>query len=171
VFVAAFMGSPAMNLVPGVIEDGQLRFAGVAVPAETVAGSTGRRGDVIVGVRPTDLLVADGGDLPRLRAELEVVERLGAESHVIFPVDSPRLSGAAAAAADEATEEGDATLLAEDNRARFTARIEGRKRFTAGETIELAVQPDTLHLFDPETGRALGYAEPTSGLTASSSSG
>jgi multiple sugar transport system ATP-binding protein len=156
VFVAAFMGSPAMNLVPGVIDDGRLRFAGVAVPAEAVAGPAGRRGDVIVGVRPTDLLVAGtGGDLPRLRAELEVVERLGAESHVIFPVDAPRLSGAAAAAADEATEEADATLLAEDNRARFTARIEGRRRFTAGETIEFAVQPDTLHLFDPETGRAL----------------
>jgi multiple sugar transport system ATP-binding protein len=161
VFVAAFMGSPAMNLVPGVIEDGRLRFAGVEVPAEAVAGSTGRQGDVIVGVRPTDLLVADGGDLPRLRAELEVVERLGAESYVIFPVDAPRLSGAAAAAADEATEEGDATLLAEDSRARFTARIEGRRRFTAGETIEFVVQPDRLHLFDPETGRALGYAEPT----------
>jgi multiple sugar transport system ATP-binding protein len=171
VFVAAFMGSPAMNLVPGVIEDGRLRFAGVALPAEAVAGSAGRRGDVIVGVRPTDLLVADGGDLPRLRAELEVVERLGAESHVIFPVDAPRLSGAAAEAADEATEERDAALLAEDSRARFTVRIEGRRRFTAGETIEFAVQPDTLLLFDPETGRALGYAEPTSGLTASSSSG
>jgi multiple sugar transport system ATP-binding protein len=172
VFVAAFMGSPAMNLVPGVIEDGRLRFAGVEVPAEAVAGAAGRRGDVIVGVRPTDLLVAGaGGDLVRLHAKLEVVERLGAESHVIFPVDAPRLSGAAAAAADEATEERDATLLAEDSRARFTARIEGRRRFTAGETIEFAVQPDTLLLFDPETGRALGYAEPTSGLTASSSSG
>ena len=158
VFVAAFMGSPAMNIVPGVLEDGRLRFAGVEVPAEAVAGAGARRGDVIVGVRPTDLPVAGtNGDagLPRLRAELEVVERLGAESHVIFPVDSPRLSGAAAAAADEATEEGDATLLAVDNRARFTARIEGRRRFTAGEAIELAVHPDRLHLFDPETGRAL----------------
>jgi multiple sugar transport system ATP-binding protein len=174
VFVAAFMGSPAMNLVPGAIEDGRLRFAGVDVPADAVPGAAGRRGDVVVGVRPTDLPVcgpdADPG-LPRLRAELEVVERLGAESHVIFPVDAPRLSGAAAEAADEATEERDATLLAEDNRARFTARIEGRRRFAGGDTVEFAVQPDMLHLFDPESGRALGYAEPTSGLTASSSSG
>ena len=53
--------------------------------------------------------------------ELEVVERLGSESHVIFAVDAPRLSGAAAAAADEATDESDATLLADDRRARFTA--------------------------------------------------
>jgi multiple sugar transport system ATP-binding protein len=153
VFVAAFMGSPPMNLVPGVIEDGRLRFAGVDVPAERVAGA--RPGDVIVGVRPTDLLVGGDGELPRLRAKLEVVERLGAESHVIFPVDSARLSGAAAAAADEATEERDATLLAEDQRARFIARIEGRKRFSAGDAVEFGVQPDTLHLFDPESGLAL----------------
>jgi multiple sugar transport system ATP-binding protein len=158
VFVAAFMGSPPMNLVPGAIEDGRLRFAGVEVPAEAVAHGAGRRGDVIVGVRPTDLLSGDGdGDgLARLRARLEVVERLGSESHLIFAVDAPRLSGAAAAAADEATEEGDATLLAADDRARFTARIEGRRRrFAAGETVDFAVQPDTLHLFDPETGLAV----------------
>jgi multiple sugar transport system ATP-binding protein len=154
VFVAAFMGSPPMNLVAGAIEDGRLRFAGVDVPAEAVAGA--RRGDVIVGVRPTDLLAGEeGAALPRLRAQLEVVERLGAESHLIFPVDAPRLSGAAAAAADEATEEQDATLLAEDDRARFTARIEGRRRFAAGETVEFTVQPETLHLFDPETGLAI----------------
>jgi multiple sugar transport system ATP-binding protein len=156
VFVAAFMGSPPMNLVPGAIEDGRLRFAGVEVPAEAVTGAAGRRGEVIVGVRPTDLLAGtDGAALPRLRAPLEVVERLGAESHLIFPVEAQRLSGAAAAAADEATEEADATLLREDDRARFTARVEGRRRFAAGETVEFTVQPDTLHLFDPATGLAI----------------
>ena len=110
---------------------------------------------MIAGVRPTDLK-PDGGDgLPRLRAELEVVELLGTESHLIFPVDAPKLSGAAAAAADEATEESDATLLAADSRARFTARVEGRRRFTPGEVVEFTVPPDALHLFDPETGEAL----------------
>jgi multiple sugar transport system ATP-binding protein len=156
VFVAAFMGSPPMNLVAGEAREGHLRFAGVDV---TLGPSAARHeGDVIVGVRPTDLPVSgpdhDPG-LPRLRATLEVVERLGVESHVIFPVDAPRLSGEAAAAADEATEEGDVTLLAEDSRARFTARIEGRRRFEPGQTVEFVVQPDTLHLFDPVSGRAL----------------
>jgi multiple sugar transport system ATP-binding protein len=156
VFVAAFMGSPPMNLVAGEARDGRLRVAGIEVP---LAAGARHEGAVIVGVRPTDLKPAgpesDAG-LPRLRVELEVVERLGAESHLIFPVDAPKLAGEAAAAADEATEESDATLLAADNRARFTARVEGRRRFTPGETVEFTVPPDALHLFDPATGDALG---------------
>jgi multiple sugar transport system ATP-binding protein len=152
VFVAAFMGSPPMNLVAGEVREGRLRMAGVEV---ALANGARRDGPVIAGVRPTDLKPDGGNGLPRLRAELEVVERLGTESHVIFPVDAPKLSGAAAAAADEATEESDATLLADDHRARFTARIEGRRRFAPGEVVEFAVPPDALHLFDPETGEAL----------------
>jgi multiple sugar transport system ATP-binding protein len=156
VFVAAFMGSPAMNLVAGEARGGRLRLAGVEIP---LADGARREGPVIAGLRPTDLKPvgpdADPG-LPRLRAELEVVERLGAESHLIFPVDAPKLAGAAAAAADEATEDSDATLLAADNRARFTARVEGRRRFAPGEAVEFTVPPDALHLFDPETGAALG---------------
>ena len=154
VFVAAFMGSPPMNLVAGEAHDGRLRLAGIDVPLDGVR----HEGAVIAGVRPTDLKPAGpdaAPELPRLRVELEVVERLGAESHLIFPVDAPKLAGEAAAAADEATEESDATLLAADNRARFTARVEGRRRFRPGEAVEFTVLPDALHLFDPATGDAL----------------
>ena len=156
VFVAAFIGSPPMNLVPAEVRGGTLRFAGVDVPLNGHAGA--RDGTVIAGVRPPDLAPSHPGaeaGLPRIRARLEVVERLGSESHVIFPVDAARLEGEAAAAADEATEESDATLLAEDQRARFTARIEGRRRFAPGEEVEFTVRPDTVHLFDPDSGAAL----------------
>ena len=87
-----------MNLVGGRAGRRQLRFAGVDVPlAGAAAPRRARRGSavdgtVIAGVRPADLLLA-GPDvdpaLPRLRATLEVVERLGSESHVIFPVEAP----------------------------------------------------------------------------------
>ena len=164
-FVAAFMGTPPMNLVGAELADGNLRFAGVDVPlarnggaASGAAAAAAIGGPVIAGVRPADLLLA-GPDvdpaLPRLRVTLEVVERLGSESHVIFPVDAQALTGEAAVAADEATEEGDATLLAGDTRTRFTARIEGRRRLTPGETAEFAIDPATVHLFDPETGLTL----------------
>jgi multiple sugar transport system ATP-binding protein len=155
VFVAAFMGSPAMNLVPAEVRGGRLRLAGIELPLPRPGTPDG---PVIAGVRPTDLKPA-GPDadpaLPRLRVELEVVERLGAESHLIFPVDAPKPAGEAAAATEEATEERDATLLVADDRARFTARVEGRRRFTAGEAVELTVQPDAIHLFDPDSGAAL----------------
>ena len=155
-FVAAFIGSPPMNLVPAEVRDGRLRFAGVEVPMDGSARV--RDGEVVAGIRPSDLLpgwTEAGTGLPRLKATLEVVERLGSESLVIFPVEARRLEGEAAAAADEATEDADATLLAEDPRARFTARIEGRRRFAPGETVEFAVPPETLHVFDPATGAAL----------------
>jgi multiple sugar transport system ATP-binding protein len=152
-FVAAFMGSPPMNLVGAEATGGRLRFAGVELPLAVRA-----EGPVIAGVRPADLALAgpeaDAG-LPRLRAELEVVERLGTEAHAIFAVDAPRLAGEAAAAADEATEEGDATLLAGDRRTRFTARIEGRRRLEPGQVAEFVLDPETVHLFDPATGEAL----------------
>jgi multiple sugar transport system ATP-binding protein len=152
VFVAAFMGSPAMNLAAGELRGGRLRVAGVEIPV-----ASRHEGPVIAGVRPTDLKPAEESDaaLPRLRAELEVVERLGAESHLIFPVAAQKLAGEIAAAADEATEESDATLLAADNRARFTAAVAGRRRYSAGDAVELAVPPDAVHLFDPDTGAAL----------------
>ena len=153
VFVAAFIGSPAMNLAMGDVQDGRLRVAGIEVPLPAA-----RAGRVIAGIRPQDLRPAgpeDDPGAPRLRAVLEVVERLGAESHVIFAVDAERPAGAAAAAADEATEESDATLLAADNRARFTAAIQGRRRFAHGEALDLVVPPEAVYLFDPETGAAL----------------
>jgi len=155
VFVAAFIGSPAMNLAPGEMSDGRLRLAGMEIPLPAARRHQGR---VVVGIRPTDLRPAGAEDdpgAPRLRAELEVVERLGAESHVIFPVDAEKPAGEAAVAAEQATEDSDATLLAGDNRARFTAAIPGRRRFSGGEVVEFVVSPEALHLFDPATGAAL----------------
>jgi multiple sugar transport system ATP-binding protein len=152
VFVAAFIGSPAMNLAPGELRGGVLKLAGIDVPLPTPPR---HEGAVVAGVRPTDLRPDDDAGAPTLRAELEVVERLGSESHVIFAVDAPKPADAAAAAADEATEESDATLLAGDDRARFTAVVPGRRRFTPGEVLELSVPPDAVHLFDPATGEAL----------------
>jgi multiple sugar transport system ATP-binding protein len=155
VFVAAFIGSPAMNLATADVRDGRLHVAGIEVP---LSDGARREGPVIAGIRPTDLRPArpdDDASAPRLRAQLEVVERLGAESHVIFPVDASKPAGEAALAADEATEDSDATLLAADNRARFTAVIHGRRRFSHGEAVELIVPPEALYLFDPATGAAL----------------
>ena len=173
VFVAAFIGSPPMNLVPA-----EVGRAGCASPASTCRSTAprGSDGDVIAGVRPPDLTPADGdaeAGPPRLRATLEVVERLGSESHVIFPVDAQRLTGEAAAAADEATEEGDATLLAEDDRARFTAQIPGRRRFAArARPSSSLLRPDALHLFDPVSGRgaALTRAAPAVATAAADAS-
>ena len=94
-FVAAFIGSPSMNLVEAEVADGaaQLRRATtLPLPAGSpMAGATRR---VILGIRPTDFEHAAGADpaLPRMRVRADVVEELGAETHLIFAVDAPRVS-------------------------------------------------------------------------------
>jgi ABC-type sugar transport system ATPase subunit len=96
-FVAAFMGTPPMNLVGAELRGGVLGLAG----GRRAAGAerSGSDGSVVAGVQPADLALAgpatDPG-APRLRATLEVVERLGSESHVILPVEAPALTREAA---------------------------------------------------------------------------
>ncbi len=86
-FVAAFIGSPAMNLVTAEVTADSLEFAGISLPLADNAPVRGRPGNVILGIRPTDfVLPGDGVDLPRVTITPEVVESLGAESNLIFPV-------------------------------------------------------------------------------------
>jgi multiple sugar transport system ATP-binding protein len=157
-FVAAFIGSPAMNLVEAEVGDGAVRFGGttLALPATSPMAGASRR--VILGIRPTDFEHASGADpsLPRMRVRADVVEELGAETHIIFAVDAPRVSVEAVRAA---TEDEDGTLFADDQRAQFTARVDGRKRVMPGDDLDLAVDSRRFHFFEPETGASLAAGE------------
>jgi len=152
--VAAFIGSPSMNLVEAEVRSGNLDFAGHTLPLP--AGSAPPGGDcrVIAGIRPTDFEHAASADpaLPRMRVTVSVVEELGAESHVVFAVDAPRVQVESVREEDE--EEG--MLLADDQRSRFTARIDDRHPIAPGDTVELAVDVRRLHFFDPDSELALG---------------
>src|SRR5215472_1280857 len=91
VFVAAFIGSPAMNLVEADIEGNVLRFGDHAIPLPAVGAP--RPGRVIAGLRPEVFEDAAHADpsLPRLDVRIEVVEQLGADTYVIFTVAAPRV--------------------------------------------------------------------------------
>ena len=88
--------------------------------------------------------------LPRLTAQVEVLEELGPETHICFPVDATRVS--VDTGSDEA--EDDASLLA-DHSSLFTARVDARTRATQGDIASLAVDPSRFHFFDPLTGDSL----------------
>jgi multiple sugar transport system ATP-binding protein len=153
-FVAAFIGSPSMNLVEARIDDGRIRFGGFELAPP--AGRVLPRGRILVGIRPTDFEHTSTADpaLPRIRVRPEIVQELGAETHLIFQVDAPRVTAEAVqAAADTYSEEQ--TLFADEERAEFTAQIDSRAHFAAGGEVELAVHVDGLHFFDAETGRAV----------------
>jgi multiple sugar transport system ATP-binding protein len=158
-FVAAFIGSPAMNLVEADVDDDEVAFGGHRLALPTSSPLRGRRRRVILGIRPTDFEAAGpttDPTLPRIRVKVDVVEKLGSESHLIFAVDAPRISAEAVRAAQESEDVDDGLLLADDERSQFTARVDGRFAVQAGDEVTLAVDAGALHAFDPESGLALG---------------
>jgi multiple sugar transport system ATP-binding protein len=113
---------------------------------------------VILGVRPTDFEAAGPTTdpaLPRVTVKVDVVEKLGSETHLIFAVDAPRISAEAVRAAHDAEDVDEGVLLADDARAQFTARVDGRVAVRAGDQVTLALDAAALHAFDPESGAAL----------------
>jgi multiple sugar transport system ATP-binding protein len=146
-FVAAFIGSPAMNLVEAVVEDGEARFGTCRVP---LADGSPLRGRLVLGIRPHDLKLGTG-----IPGRVHVVERLGTETHVVVGIDAPRLRARALTEAIDAAPDDD-ILLAEDDRASFTIVTDARAQVAVGDTIELAVDAARLHGFDLESGTALG---------------
>ena len=85
----------------------------------------------------------------------DVVEELGGLSNLLFPLEAPRVQTDATRAAIDASGDDDATLLADDLRARFCASIDGRRVVALGDEIELAVDHQYLHFFDPASGVAI----------------
>ena len=143
------------------VDDDEVAFGGhrLALPANSAL--RGRRRRVILGVRPTDFEAAGPATdpaLPRMRAKVDVVEKLGSESHLIFAVDAPRISAEAVRAAHDSEDVDDGVLLADDARSQFTARVDGRFAVRAGDEVTLALDATALHAFDCETGLALGAA-------------
>jgi multiple sugar transport system ATP-binding protein len=152
-YVAAFIGSPAMNLVEAEIAHDQLRFGGYAIPLpDSGAPPDGR---VVVGIRPEafeDGAFADPS-LPRLDVNVEVVEELGADTHVLFSVAAPRVEVSEVREADG--EEDEALMAVEGSL--FTARVDPGTAAQPGSPLRLAVDPSRFHYFDPETGLRLEH--------------
>ena len=133
-FVAAFMGTPSMNLLRGTLQDGVVRAGDLSL---RVAGAAD--GAVIVGFRPEALLPAQqGAGLPQLQMSVEVVEELGDETLIYGDVPG-----------EIATVEIDSALPAPlpGARARVCARLSGFTDVRPGETVPLALRLDRVHLF------------------------
>jgi multiple sugar transport system ATP-binding protein len=151
-FVAAFIGSPAMNLVEATVSAGAVRFAGLELPLDR-RRRPARDGRIILGIRPEsfeDASLADP-ELPSIEVDVVVLEDLGSDSHVIFTIDAPRVEAEElrAAADDE-----DEALIADD-RAVWNARVQSKTHAQAGSRIRLAVDTSHLYFFDPDSGASL----------------
>ncbi len=169
IFVAAFIGSPAMNLYEAIVSpeaDGiKLGSQPLSLPEATLAARPALRGyrdrKVIVGVRPEDLedpALADAAAGPgnTLAADVELVEALGNELQVHFLTDATKARSEVAAAAQETEELGDlASFQAGEARAEGVARISPRSDFRAGSRVTMVVRTEQLHFFDADSGNAI----------------
>jgi len=167
-FVAGFIGSPAMNFTTAelVRDDGPaVKFAGhrFAIPEKLIMTRPGldsyfgRR--IILGVRPSDF---EDGRLaeavwPRMQVTANVTEELGSEVLVLFTIDAPPVQHASlSAVAAEADEEGIMPITG--HQAMWTARVASRSEIRPGQQAELAVDTSNMQFFDADTGLSIGHA-------------
>jgi multiple sugar transport system ATP-binding protein len=151
-FVAAFIGSPAMNLVEATIVGDEVVFGQLRLPLDRALRPPVRSGGrVVLGIRPEAFGVGriGAGASPRLDVVVEVVEELGSDAHVFFQVDAPPITSETLEATDD-----QASLLA-DEKALFNARIPPGTIIRVGESLPLTVDPRRFHFFDPSTGESL----------------
>jgi multiple sugar transport system ATP-binding protein len=156
-FVAGFIGSPAMNLFEGAIatdvETVMLGSQRIPLPASVRAARPGLKRytdqPVVVGIRPEDLPAANGSDsVALLQGDVELVEALGSEQLVHFRTDARMIRAEALDSADGAA----GTELSADAN---VARVDPRHSVSSGERISFALATDRIEFFDPQTGFAI----------------
>jgi multiple sugar transport system ATP-binding protein len=151
-FVAAFIGSPAMNLVEARVEGDTIAFGQFRAPLPAPIAAE----RVILGIRPEnfeDAAFAPG--LPSIEVEVDVVEELGSDTYVFFQVDAPPITAEVLDA-----EAGDERILA-SNRALFTARVDSRTAARVGARLELALDPARFQFFSADTGARIRTETPS----------
>jgi len=129
VFVAGFIGSPAMNLLPADVVEGGIKFGSLNHPIDRDTLSNARSGNITVGIRPEDVVVAQSGD--GLPVTVDVVEELGADGYLYGHAD---VNG---------------------SRVDIVARVDGRSHPSIGDTIVVTPKQGHVHAFDTESGERL----------------
>ncbi len=159
-FVAEFIGSPAMNLVEAEVSGGQVRFGAHSLPVNGRTGLGGYEGrKIALGIRPEDFEDAALSDAPagsRLPVTVDLREDMGSEIFLHFLVDAPKVVTEDVTEAVEA-EDGVAALEPQAAGAGtpFVARVDRESSAREGDQIEMAVDTRMLHFFDLETGRTI----------------
>ena len=154
IFVAAFIGSPAMNLYEAAVAEGarsvRLGSQNIDLPASVraahpaLASYAGSK--IVLGLRPEHLPAAGNGTGPTLAGDVDLVEALGSELVVHFTIDARRVraEGAADQDAEAVTEAGEGVARVDP-----TAPVKPNERFT------FAIDPAGMQFFDPGTSAAI----------------
>ena len=161
-FVAGFIGSPAMNFLPAQLEGDKIKLPIGTVPlADTVRarlerGPGGGRGEVIAGLRPEDFedasLVADRSRGTTFKTKIDVLESMGSEFYAYFLVEAEKVSSREL---EELASDAGGVDLPQQEGLQLVARLEPASRVRQGDEAELWFNTEHLHLFDPATGQSL----------------
>ena len=152
-FVAGFIGSPAMNLVEATVDGDHVEFGQLRVPLDPARRPVSLdAGRVILGIRPETFEDATFAppDLPTLDVTVVVLEELGSDAHVFFRVEATRV-----AVETLEGEEDDGVDLVTDHGSLLNARVDPRTTARVGGSMRLTVDPARFHFFDPESGASL----------------
>ena len=177
-FVAGFIGSPAMNMIEATLEQSNGGLAAalggskINLGDETLSARPALRSyagrSVILGIRPEDIEDAElEPDTPadrRMRGQVVLKEALGSEIMVHFSTDATQ------AVTDETRElQKDVgapetpTAVMSSSGATLVGRFGARSKVSEGKPVEVAVDTRALHFFDPETGLGIYDADTTKG--------
>jgi multiple sugar transport system ATP-binding protein len=128
-FVAGFIGSPAMNFLKAtVVEEGENLVARLDDGQSLIIGGRAAAGqDVVVGLRPENLALNPGDGCNLLNGRVKLVEPTGAETHVLFELAGESL----------------------------TAVVDGECELAPGDALAVTIEPDRLYLFDANSGKRI----------------
>jgi multiple sugar transport system ATP-binding protein len=168
VFVAGFIGSPAMNFIAAELQGDEIRTARGDLPVndwwrERLTGASPNQ-SVILGIRPEGFSDAalEEGTGPEFDVEIEVVESMGSD---LFAYFSPEGAGARSESLDDlAQQSGLSDATASRPGEQLVARLDPMSRVAVGQHARLRIDTSHIALFDPETGLSLadhGSTAPT----------
>jgi multiple sugar transport system ATP-binding protein len=178
-FVAGFIGSPAMNFMGGTLEDGKLRTALGDMPLSArhrqAIEAAGASRDVIVGIRPEhfeDVSLVSPDLKPNgleFNATIDVIESLGSDKFVFFTQELGKTANVAELQ-ELAMDSGRADTGSTGET--VVARLDPASRVTEGESARLWVDARKLHIFDPSSGLnlSLGTAAAPAGAAGPAAS-
>jgi multiple sugar transport system ATP-binding protein len=154
-FVAGFIGSPAMNLVEAELGDGVVRFGPHELPVgerPELRPYAGRR--LALGIRPEDIRGEVDNGAP-LDVTVDIKEDMGAEVYLHFAIDAPQVKSEELReiVGDEALEAAD--VQTHHHGSPFIARVERGTTVREGEQTRLHVDTSRLHFFDIESGDSI----------------
>jgi multiple sugar transport system ATP-binding protein len=160
-FVAGFIGSPAMNFLPATVEGDVLRspLGDLRLPPERRRrlGSNGGGRAVIIGIRPEHLedaaLVGDKRDQGTVvKANVDLLESLGSDKYAYFTVKSERAS---ARHLEELAEDAGGVEMVTEDGVQVTARLDSASKAKEDQELEFWLDLRRVHVFDPESGENL----------------